>query len=575
MNGADIKRFQYIDDNLSICGSKLNIFNNAPDNINCLLINLEKDIDRYTRSVKELNLLSISNFIHIKGTYWKDKAKLETDLNFVVTNIKNIQSSISQSIYIDYFSEISDPNIYIQDGPLGCYISHLRAMLYGYKNIDIDNKSDYIIICEDDIIIKDVCKIELWAETVPSDWDIICFNSIPKMDMDTDNVDISYYKFTADIPFHSTHFYMIKKSILEFVIKNMYPITEQVDVLISNLRDRINIYNIPNTVYQRSVSTNTQNNLHTIFTSNNYLYIRNSLYKIKNEIGNILDIDMKYNKYNKDIETLIFDDIIYNYILHYDKYDNDSKTDGTNNGYIENKVLYKEIAFVMECCRKGINIEHVTNGLICNIYNTIKGFKYHNKVDPIYNKLYKAYSYGSSSYVYMLEDSDIIVKIYNDRLRWSIIGHDNIENIYNREYQILDRLNDNIDGNIDGNIERSIYMKYKGESLYTNFVLPYNYIEQINRIFDTFDREHIIYREFKLENILVYKDIISFVDYGLAYISYIGENNNINRENFIDLLTVLNMKFKNIKNTNHIIILYKTFINNIKLSSNRYSVNIF
>ena len=48
----------------------------------------------------------------------------------------------------------------------------------------------------------------------------------------------------------------------------------------------------------------------------------------------------------------------------------------------------------------------------------------------------------------------------------------------------------------------------------------------------------------------------------------------INCKNFIELLEILNNRFKNIEDSKQIQILYNTFINNMK-NSGKYSNNIF
>ena len=88
-----------------------------------------------------------------------------------------------------------------------------------------------------------------------------------------------YYKF--DDEFHSTHFYIINHKCMDRLLRHMYPITDQVDVLISELIHELNIYNIPDTVYQKNITTNTQNNLYVIFNSPHYAVVRETLNKIE------------------------------------------------------------------------------------------------------------------------------------------------------------------------------------------------------------------------------------------------------------------------------------------------------
>ena len=112
----------------------------------------------------------------------------------------------------------------IQDGPLGCYCSHLRAMIYGYINFE-----KYTIIVEDDISITNTENIEKYLKCIPDDWDIICVGAIGKNKI----YDEPYYKFTDE--FHSTHFYIINHKCMDKLFRHMYPITDQVDVLVSEI----------------------------------------------------------------------------------------------------------------------------------------------------------------------------------------------------------------------------------------------------------------------------------------------------------------------------------------------------
>ena len=195
---------------------------------------------------------------------------------------------------INNFSEINDPNIYITDGPLACYISHLRAMIYGYLNF-----KDYCIIMEDDATITNTENIKKYLKDIPNDWDIINMNSSPK------NVkyDSNCYKFVDE--FHSSHFYIVKITCLETIFKNVYPVIDQIDVLISKLFSTLNIYNITDTVYQRNLSTNTQNNLYVIFNSPYYDVIRYHLNRIGNKLENYINKELCDNQvYNKMLERI-------------------------------------------------------------------------------------------------------------------------------------------------------------------------------------------------------------------------------------------------------------------------------
>ena len=211
------------------------------NNNNCILLNLKKDVTRLKSSQNELKKLSIENPFYLNTTYWKDKEKLQTDLNNVLKFLKQFSSEIDleKEVIINQFSEPDDIFIKIQSGPLACYCSHVNAMIHGYSTFQ-----NYTIICEDDINIDCIGNIENSIYLIPKDWDIICFNSLP-VSQTSNTSGLPYFKFNNI--FYHLHFYIIKNSCFETIFQNLYPIKDQIDVVISSLHDKLNIYNIPNT----------------------------------------------------------------------------------------------------------------------------------------------------------------------------------------------------------------------------------------------------------------------------------------------------------------------------------------
>ena len=137
-----------------------------------MVINIEKDVIRYQSIVSELKKIGMTGFVHLKATYWKEKKNMLKDLKFIVEFLGNFQPEESKNnmttelkikpfdpntLSINEFSEFNDPNIYIQDGPLACYCSHVRSMIYSYTNFD---PSSYTIIIEDDVFVSNTEKIE-------------------------------------------------------------------------------------------------------------------------------------------------------------------------------------------------------------------------------------------------------------------------------------------------------------------------------------------------------------------------------------------------------------------------------
>jgi tRNA A-37 threonylcarbamoyl transferase component Bud32 len=99
-------------------------------------------------------------------------------------------------------------------------------------------------------------------------------------------------------------------------------------------------------------------------------------------------------------------------------------------------------------------------------------------------------------------------------------------------------------------------------SLYQDFNLPDNWNNQIIDIFSELDKKKIYYPEFRLQNILVLNDKITFIDYGLAQFN--GLSNSENCKLFIDRLEKLNYKLKNIKDRNIRLNLISSFFINLQ-----------
>jgi GR25 family glycosyltransferase involved in LPS biosynthesis/tRNA A-37 threonylcarbamoyl transferase component Bud32 len=552
--GVDAKILQYEENAKTICSDKINFVDILSEHIfkkdvsqNCIMINMEKDVERYSASVNELKKISLTNFVHLKGTNGLDKVSLKSDLSFILEFLQKFNKDISSSeISIDNFSEVSDRNIYIQEGPLGCYCSHVRAMIYGYLNFD-----DYTLIVEDDISITNTKNISDYLKRIPEDWDIIYFNSMPK----NRTYDEPYYKFIDE--FHSGHFYIIKNSCLPILFKNLYPINDQVDVLISNLHKELNIYNITDTVYQKNITTNTQNNLYVIFNSPHYSVVRKALNKINDLLNFFANRIIPHNKKRNSIivQNIIYD-VLYNYIrntstvtdMNVDDFALDHTKYSDLNEYHE---LWYFVDFFLNCAKKGIQTQQISHDLIGTMLYTLEKFNLHSKYC-------KAYSFGATAHTYFL-GKKFILKKYNEKLRWSTAGHDNSQEIFNKELEILKRLNV---PQLINYSDSSITTAYCGESLYNHFKLPKNWKKQIREIFSFYDKNGIYYPEFRLQNILVLDKKITFVDFGLAQMD-VNVDNSENCEKFISYLSILKKKFKVNKDLNRRHQLIFNFLKNI------------
>jgi len=516
---------------------------------------MEKDVHRYQSSIEQLKKVSIQNFVHLKGTNGRNKNKesLEKDLTYILNFISKFNPKIEpKQIKINEFSEINDPGVQIQDGPLGCYCSHLRALIYGYLNYE-----DYTIICEDDISITNTEKIKKYIKQIPDDWDVICLNSRAK---NISYGDLPFYKFTDD--FHSGHFYIVKNKCLPKIFEGMYPMIDQVDVLLSNMVPKLNIYNIPDTVYQKNLETNTQSNLNIIFSSPNYNVVTDALNKSEELLNHFANIILPHNEeQNKLIVKHIMYDVIYNFMLTKGNNNPGSNTedyvfDNPYEGKWRHKMLVKFVAFFLQCSKKGIDPKLASQSLVNVCLFTL------NKFTELHSNDTKAYGFGSTAHTYRVGD-DLLLKRYNQKLRWSTEGHDDPKTIMSKELEILNKLkNVNSVPKLIDNVDMDIIMEYRGESIYNDFNLPDDWKQQITNIFSELTDNGIFYPEFRLQNILVLNGKISFVDFGLAEFRDNCDNTE-NVEKFIKYLSLLDDKFKVVTDLNARHILISTFLQNV------------
>lgn len=545
---------------------------------NVIVINVASEKERFKNTTNELQKISINNFFRLDATYWKNKKGLVEELNYVINFLSTFNTNIqNKNITIDDFSEANDTTIKIQDGPLACYVSHLRAMIHGYNNFH-----DYTIIVEDDIDIKNINLIEEHLPNIPDDWDIIFFGSCPK----TDYGDSVVYKFVGE--FHSLHFYMIKNSSFEKIFKILYPITDQVDVLISDNFKKFNYYNIKNAVYQKNLSTNTQNNLYVIYNSPHYGIVRKDITVIKEQILNHLNkILLNNNKNNNVLCLSMLFDVIYAHFGYTAKPNNKYEPMIVNNHakYIKNNIrlsLFMDaLVHFLYCTEKGTNIASRANGMISNIIDVVNNFVLHDKIITVndFQLQLKAYEYGSTCTVYKSSElntnESVIVKQYSNYLRWKTDEHDDSEYIFKKELTYLKMLNGNnkfarlIGYNEE---EKTLTMTYCGESLFNNFILPENWKIQLRDIFEELNKCNIVYTEFNLKNIVVKNETLKLIDFGLAKNSSVDdpEENNKNCDMFIEMLEILNNKIQKNMDIETKMLLCKIFIDNIKTHKSKF-----
>jgi tRNA A-37 threonylcarbamoyl transferase component Bud32 len=549
--GTDVKILQYTEkgNDPSKFIDMVKLLGNAE--YSAVFINLEKDTVRYRSAMDGIKCLGLEKAYHLKGTYWKDAEGLIMDLNAVLKFIGKHNSAINHSINLNDFAEVDDANICINGGPLACYTSHLRAMIYGYTNNDDDALT---IIMEDDFIITDIEKIRRYLPLIPADFDIICLNSYP---LNKNYGEQPYYRF--DDVFHSLHFYIIKNACMPKIFAEMYPITTQVDILIARLYGKLKIYNIPDTVYQRNFETNTQNNLHIILNDPGYSNIRT----LMKNIGDLL-----YDKIgNRHISESVIENVLYDFIIHH------TITSCTETkpavSLVENN-LYEALFLILSSCVRGIDTHKTVLQLMQNINDIITSFQSITGYLPL--------AFGSVSNVYVSEDAQTVKKVFNQRFRWYSgmhPEHTDAHTVCRHEVDVMKTIMaggcmDMCVPRLISYTEDSIIMSNQGVSLYDSFSLPDNWQEQICFIFAQLDKCGVSYPEFNIKNILLLDGKLSFIDFGLAKIC--GDSNRRNCDAFIDILTTLMERFKTCKE--RMKELYITYMENMRVQR-KYPLNIF
>lgn len=121
-------------------------------------------------------------------------------------------------------------------GAIGCYLSHIKI----WENI-LKNDYNITLVFEDDAQVPENLNEKIHEEMkyIPKDWDIILYGYVCKKCM-------KYDKYNEVERFMLTHCYMIKKEAIIKIMRSntLFPITQQIDALMSELSSIINIYSV-------------------------------------------------------------------------------------------------------------------------------------------------------------------------------------------------------------------------------------------------------------------------------------------------------------------------------------------
>ena len=121
-------------------------------------------------------------------------------------------------------------------GAIGCYLSHVKVWEHILKH---DN--EIVLVLEDDAKLPEnfLSEVNDNVKYIPNDWDIILLGYLCKKCYE-------FQKYKEVERFQLTHAYLIKKTaIVKMMNSNtLFPITQQIDALMSELSSIINIYSL-------------------------------------------------------------------------------------------------------------------------------------------------------------------------------------------------------------------------------------------------------------------------------------------------------------------------------------------
>jgi GR25 family glycosyltransferase involved in LPS biosynthesis len=213
-------------------GNQNNIFDHT------YLMNLKRRPDRLKRFLNEYNK-SDMKFVQLKKIIAVDGSEIDI-LKIPLTEtargeLKQIETTGFRSKHYQ-----------LTRGAIGCYLSHVKI----WKDI-VENNYKTALIFEDDAKVpKDILKrINTNMQYIPNDWDIILFGYHCKQCTKK----LNYRKVER---FELTHCYAISNTCILKMLKSgaLFPISQQIDALLSELSEILNIYTIKNPIINQSNS---------------------------------------------------------------------------------------------------------------------------------------------------------------------------------------------------------------------------------------------------------------------------------------------------------------------------------
>ena len=131
----------------------------------------------------------------------------------------------------------------VTKGAIGCYLSHVKV----WENI-LKNNYETVLIFEDDAKIPEDLNMKIYENMkyIPNDWDIVLFGYICKKCR-------KYENYLEVERFMLTHCYMINRNAIVKIMNSntLFPITQQIDALMSELSSILNIYSVKDKIVKQ------------------------------------------------------------------------------------------------------------------------------------------------------------------------------------------------------------------------------------------------------------------------------------------------------------------------------------